>query len=409
MKFNRVLTAITAAALMVSAPVEAAPKRKAKAKSKVTAEELMTRARQAFYDYNPELALESIEALRSDKKADTNAADSLESRVNRMSEMIQRVEDVAIIDSINVDREDFFRSYRLAPTAGRLLAPAELGDDFEAAGQTVVFMPEDGSFMIWGTDNGLVESARLTDGSWEEPVSLGDVLNAGGTANYPFQLADGTTLYYATDGDDSLGGLDIYISQRNRDGFAVPQNMGMPYNSPYDDYMLAIDEETGAGWFATDRNRLGDMVTIYVFIPSETRVNLDVDLPDLADRARIAGIASPLDDGQQALLERISRLQPAGNSYIDNTPDFIFPLPDGRVYTRWSDFSSPAARRLMENYVDAEADNRSDLEQLAALRAGFNPADKEAARRILALEKKVRDASRLLTKISNQVITAELQ
>ncbi|MDE5660688.1 MAG: hypothetical protein K2I28_07350 [Muribaculaceae bacterium] len=409
MKFNRVLTAITAAALMMTAPVEAAPKRKAKAKPKVTAEELMTRARQAFYDYNPELALESIEALRSDKKADINAADSLESRVNRMSEMIQRVEDVAIIDSINVDREDFFRSYRLAPTAGRLLAPAELGDDFEAAEQTVVFMPEDGSFMIWGTDNGLVESARLTDGSWEEAVSLGDVLNAGGTANYPFQLADGTTLYYATNGDDSLGGLDIYISQRNRDGFAVPQNMGMPYNSPFDDYMLAIDEETGAGWFATDRNRLGDMVTIYVFIPSETRVNLDVDLPDLADRARIAGITSPLDDGQQALLERISRLEPAGNSCIDNTPDFIFPMPDGRVYTRWSDFSSPAARRLMENYVDAEADNRSDLEQLAALRAGFNPADKEAARRILALEKKVRDASRLLTKISNQVITAELK
>lgn len=394
---------------MMTASVEAAPKRKAKAKSKVTAEELMTRARQAFYDYNPELALESIEALRSDKKADINAADSLESRVNRMSEMIQRVEDVAIIDSINVDREDFFRSYRLAPTAGRLLAPAELGDDFEAAEQTVVFMPEDGSFMIWGTDNGLVESARLTDGTWEEAVSLGDVLNAGGTANYPFQLADGTTLYYATDGDDSLGGLDIYISQRNRDGFAVPQNMGMPYNSPYDDYMLAIDEETGAGWFATDRNRLGDMVTIYVFIPSETRVNLDVDLPDLADRARIAGITSPLDDGQQALLERISRLEPAGNSCIDNTPDFIFPMPDGRIYTRWSDFSSPAARRLMENYVDAEADNQSDLEQLAALRAGFNPADKEAARRILALEKKVRDASRLLTKISNQVITAELK
>lgn len=407
MKLNKVLTAITAAALLVPACVEAAPKRKAK--TKVTAEELMVRARQAFYDYNPELALESIEALRSDKKADINAADSLESRVNRMNEMIQRVEDVAIIDSINVDREDFFRSYRLAPTAGRLLAPAELGYDFETAEQTVVFMPEDGSFMIWGTDNGLVESVRLTDGSWEEAVSLGDVLNAGGTANYPFQLADGTTLYYATDGDDSLGGLDIYISQRNRDGFAVPQNMGMPYNSPYDDYMLAIDEETGAGWFATDRNRLGDMVTIYVFIPSETRVNLDVDLPDLADRARIAGITSPLDDGQQALLERISRLEPAGNSCIDNTPDFIFPMPDGRVYTRWSDFSSPAARRLMENYVDAEADNQSDLEQLAALRAGFNPADKEAARRILALEKKVRDASRLLTKISNQVITAELK
>ncbi len=60
----------------------------------------------------------------------------------------------------------------------------------------------------------------------------------------PFFMSDGVTLYYANDGDESIGGYDIFISRKGEDGFLQPQNIGMPYNSPYDDYMLAIDEVT---------------------------------------------------------------------------------------------------------------------------------------------------------------------
>lgn len=408
MKFRNAIYAIVAAGVMFPCTAEAAKRRRV-SKPKITTEELMSQAGQAFYDYNPKVAKEKIAALRSDKKADQHAVDSLERRVNRLDEMIQRVEDVAIIDSINVDREDFFRNYRLSATTGRLLSPSELGGVADAADPTVVFMPEDGSLMMWGTDHGLVESSRLTDGSWEDAVELGDVLNAGGTANYPFQLADGTTLYYATEGDDSLGGLDLYISQRNRDGFATPQNMGLPYNSPFDDFMLVIDEETGAGWFASDRNQPGGLVTIYVFVPSETRVNLDVDHPDLARRARISSITSPLTADMQTLLDRISTLHPTGEGVADNTPDFVFPLPNGNVYTRWSDFKSPAARRLMENYVDAEAEMQSDRETLDRLRRSHREGNTGSEKRILALEKKERDARHLLKTMANQVITSELE
>ena len=83
-------------------------------------------------------------------------------------------------------------------------------------------------------------------------------------------MSDGITLYYANDGDNTLGGYDIFMTRKGDDGrFLQPQNIGMPYNSPYDDYMLAIDEVTGAGWWATDRNQIPDSVTIYVFVPND--------------------------------------------------------------------------------------------------------------------------------------------
>ncbi|MDE7336190.1 MAG: hypothetical protein K2N10_07770 [Muribaculaceae bacterium] len=395
------------AAALAGPRAEAAKKRAAT--PKFTTQELMAQATDAFLTYNIDLANEKLAALRADKKADKTEIEALAKQVNRMDEMIQRVQDVAVIDSINVDREEFFRYYRLSSSAGRLLDRHELPSGFDAADETVVFYPEDGSVMIWGTEQGLVESRRLTDGSWEVPAELGSEINLGGTANYPFQLTDGSTLYFASDGDDSLGGLDLYITQRTRDGVAVPQNMGMPYNSPYDDYMLAIDEETGAGWFATDRNQLGNKVTIYVFVPTQTRVNINIDDPALADRARIASLSSPLSAEQQALLEKIAGISD-GNSYgsADIAPEFEFPLPDGRVYTRWEDFKSPQARRLMENYIDALAESRTDSNALEHMRQRYSSGKSDNNQSILTLERKQRASQQQLKKLANQVIAEEL-
>lgn len=405
MKAKFILATIAVALI---APLTQAAKRRT-AKPKFTTEELMAQASQAFLDYDVELANEKIAVLRADKKSDKEAVDVLARQVGRMEEMIQRVQDIAIIDSINVDREEFFRYYRLAPSAGRLLGRAELSPELTTADETVVFTSEEGNIMIWGTDEGLVESQRLTDGSWDSPQPLGDAVNAGGIANYPFQLPDGTTLYFATDGENSLGGLDLYITQRQRDGFALPQNMGMPYNSPYDDYMLAIDEETGAGWFATDRNQLGNLITIYVFVPADTRVNINVDAPDLVERARIASLSSPLSDDQKALLQKISEI--ADNSSFgeaDNTPDFEFTLPDGHIYTHWGDFKNAQARRLMENYVDALGEFDSDRDALRRLRQHYADGNRDTAPAILRLEKKLKSSHQTLKKLANQVIEAEL-
>lgn len=373
-----------------------------------SAAELMTQAREAFFAYNTELASEAISRLERLKKGyDADSLAMLGEQVERMESMIQRVEDILVIDSLTVPRNEFLAAYRLSPAAGSLLPASVLDAEMPVADATAVYATEDGSLMIWGAENGLMEARRLTDGTRESPAFLGEDLNAGGVANYPFLMPDGVTLYYACDGDDSLGGLDLYISRRSGETFPAPQNLGMPYNSPFDDYMLAIDEETGAGWWASDRNQLDSLVTIYVFIPNETRINIDVNDPDLVARARLSNLPAQWEaqsDKRNAMLGKIAAIRPAAGN-VDETPDFEFVFPSGQVYTRWSDFKSPAARRLMENYVDAVADFRAEEDSLAEMRAKYRGKN---ATQILEAERRLRTAESKLRNMANEVIKTEM-
>ncbi len=272
-------------------------------------------------------------------------------------------------------------------------------------------MPETRTSMTWAAPDSLenyvlVSSNQLFDGSWEKPSPLPGALSDSGDSNFPFFMSDGVTLYYANDGDESIGGYDIFISRKGEDGFLQPQNIGMPYNSPYDDYMLAIDEVTGVGWWATDRNRIGDMITIYKFIPSDLRNNYPVDEEGLAAKAMITDYRSTWEEGKDYsdLLEAINEIDPDKKVKVG---DFRFALPGGRIYTSWDDFKSPRAKELMEQYVESEKNFADKLSKLARLRDNYRNGNTEASAAILKLEKQI-DADRTtLRKLANEVIKAE--
>ena len=84
------------------------------APARVTPQDALSAAKEAFDDYNPSLARKHIEECRkamkrTRKTALTEAADSLEERVDRLESMMQRVEQIVVIDSITVDKEAFLR------------------------------------------------------------------------------------------------------------------------------------------------------------------------------------------------------------------------------------------------------------------------------------------------------------
>lgn len=383
---------------------------------KLTAPEALNLAEAAFYDYDVEAARTNLSAARTAikklKKAAaeplTAQAEEIEQRVDRLESMMQRVEKIEIIDSLTVDREDFFETYRLSRGAGGIYSPMTLPENCEAVDSTIVYVPENGSTMIWGGVDGLMSSERFTDGTWDTPFELGDHLNRGGVANYPFLMSDGITLYYATEGEDGLGGYDIYFSRKDDDGqFLTPQNIGMPYNSPYDDFLLAIDEVTGVGWWATDRNQIPGKVTIYVFVPSEMRVNYPVDDAELANRASLRNWRETLlpSTDVESIMKRLDAAEMAA---ADVSPDFVLPLPNGSVYTHWSDFKSGNARRLMEQYVDALEEDAADRRMLEDLRLKFRPGNKKSAEKIVSLEKKTEASVAVLKAMVNKVIEAEL-
>ena len=189
-------------------------------------------------------------------------------------------------------------------------------------------------------------------------MPMDSTLAEGADSAFPFLMPDGVTLYFANNGGNSLGGYDIFMTRRSDDAdgrsYMQPQNIGMPYNSPYDDYMLAIDENSGLGWWATDRNRIPDSLTVYVFVPAQMRVNVEVSDPNLARLARLSDISLTRNEGvdyDAMLRQRLPKASPA-----DTEAGSVFSIDiAGKVYTTLADFSNPDAKSAMAEYLAADA------------------------------------------------------
>ncbi len=107
------------------------------------------------------------------------------------------------------------------------------------------------------------------DGSFGTPENLGDTINTEGKETFPF-VTDENELYYATDGQPGLGGLDIFMSRINADGtLTAPINIGEPANSPQDDFAYLIDTKTRKGFLSSNRDGGKGFDDIYKFL--ETR------------------------------------------------------------------------------------------------------------------------------------------
>lgn len=403
---------IIALALMMPFQAVAAPKRAVK-QTGPSVEELIAEGRQAFMNYDFKLAGSLFAEAR--KKAKKNVPEELESAENdlmKAENFMERVEKIVILDSIALPKADFFKAYKLPVSSGYLSGPDAL--PVETDDVDYVFTNEDSDYKLWAQPDTagnyvLMESSRLTDGSWATPASLPDILDEDADALYPFMMPDGVTLYFASDNEQSLGGLDIFVATRDAtDGsFLQPQNMGMPYNSPYDDYLLAIDELNGVGWWATDRNQLGDSITVYLFKTNDIRSNYNVEeTENLPEKARAYNYRETWGENDYTpLLEEISEIIPGP---VTRQIDFVFPMSKGRVYYTLDDFKSDSGRRMMKKYLAAESAFNTGQEKLSDLRRQFAETHSATLKsRIRTLEKEIEQERETLRKLRSEVYRAE--
>ncbi len=331
---------------------------------------------------------------------------------------LESVAEIEVIDSITVPSSSFLSAFRLPASAGRLGEPDQIPVPGRGEIASSVFFNERGDFAIWAEPDTtgvyrITEATRLVDGSWSDPRMAPEMLNNGGDADYPFMCADGTTLYYSADGDDSLGGLDIYLATRDaQDGtYLKPRNVGMPFNSPYDDYMMVIDEENGIGWWATDRNRLGDKVTIYVYKLSESRTNVDSEDENLIELARLSDISMTQDEetdytSLKRSIAGIQQMRPA------KPKDFSFYMPGRGLLTSYGDLRTSEGRSLMKEYQAAVKESEAESARLRELRRKYSEAVGAGGREalsgeILSLEKKEKATRQNLKNLKNRLIKAE--
>lgn len=370
----------------------------------------------AFLEYDFDGADEHLDDYESRLKRGRRKAaepspevESLRERIERGRNMMERVEQLTVIDSTAIGRDDFFRIYRLSKAAGRIAGAESLPQGARAIADLPAFITEDGRTAIWSAADEnenytLTQSTRLDDGSWDEPQLLGEGLGEGGDAAYPFLMSDGVTLYFANDGENSLGGYDIFMTRNNGEEYLQPQNIGMPYNSPYDDYMLAIDEESGIGWWATDRNRLGDSITIYRFIPREMRVNYPADTAGLARLAIISDFRATQQPGADysGLLARASDNGGSGSS----TAAFTIAI-GSKIYHDLNDFRTSRGRTLMTQIIGTRHKLDRTLTDLEALRRRYAAGEKTLSRQILDSEATAGSLRREIRHLTDQLAEAE--
>lgn len=134
-------------------------------------------------------------------------------------------------------------------------------------------LTEDGKTLYFASDMrggyGGVDIYRIrrdAKGNWGTAENLGPKVNTEGNEMFPFYEEKSKTLFYASNGLNGLGGLDVYYSRNRNEIFSEPKNLGAPINSPYDDFTFIIDKNLKKGYFASNREGGAGDDDIYSFL-----------------------------------------------------------------------------------------------------------------------------------------------
>jgi len=92
------------------------------------------------------------------------------------------------------------------------------------------------------------------DGKWSIPVKISPRVNTPYQEESVFIHPDGSTLYFSSNGHPGMGGLDLYVSRRDKGGrWQDPVNLGYPINTYKDENSILVSPDGQLAYFASDR------------------------------------------------------------------------------------------------------------------------------------------------------------
>lgn len=188
----------------------------------------------------------------------------------------------------------------------------------------------------------------------------------------PVLMTDGVTVYFASDRPGGMGGYDIYRTTYDPETrtFSSPVNMGVPFNSAFDDFLFMPDEFNGRAWFASDREVAGtDSVMVYEIdwsaIPVRSTARSTADIQDALALAQDPQLTptSRVQDSERRTMVRDRSFAPRAA--------FRFQVCDSLTYTQWEHFRSAQAARTYRQVANATAEKDSLVALMAAQRKEF--------------------------------------
>ncbi|KPK86996.1 MAG: hypothetical protein AMS27_03655 [Bacteroides sp. SM23_62_1] len=110
-------------------------------------------------------------------------------------------------------------------------------------------------------------SERSAGDDWEEPENFGPVINTFYNEETPFITSNGQKLYFSSQGHATMGGYDVFITDRQTDAsWSNPKNMGYPVSTSDDDLFYVPRREGVWGYYSTIQDSISPNRNIYVLV-----------------------------------------------------------------------------------------------------------------------------------------------
>ncbi|SFQ77782.1 OmpA family protein [Hymenobacter arizonensis] len=116
----------------------------------------------------------------------------------------------------------------------------------------------DGRFLYFVSDReqgslGRSDIYKVELESRNPPVNLGSAINTAYGEEGVFMAPDGKTMYFSSEGHNTMGGYDIFKSVFENGKWSTPENLGWPINTPDDDVFFVTSASGRHGYYSSDR------------------------------------------------------------------------------------------------------------------------------------------------------------
>lgn len=130
---------------------------------------------------------------------------------------------------------------------------AETHACFNVDGSAVYFTSDREEGGYGGFD--IYKITKLPDGTWSLPINLGPSINTEYDETAPFMHPDGVTLYFSSNGHQTMGGYDIFRSTVNEETYTwnSPENIGYPINTTEDDVFYVTSVDGNRAYYASEK------------------------------------------------------------------------------------------------------------------------------------------------------------
>lgn len=120
----------------------------------------------------------------------------------------------------------------------------------------IFFVSNDKKMSLGGKD--IFHLTKDEKGKWKKPVNLGNAINTPFDEEAVHLNSTGDTLFFSSNGHNSMGGFDVFRSVKKNGTWSKAENLGYPLNTPEDELFYVTTRDTAVAYYSTIRkNGLG--------------------------------------------------------------------------------------------------------------------------------------------------------